>query len=640
MFGYAGKILRVDLTRDRLDEELLSEEDADNFLGGRALGAKILFNELNPGIDPLGSENKLIFATGVVTGVPFSGNCRYLVMAKSPLTGGWGEANASGFFGPELKFSGFDLVVFEGKASHPVYLSVMRGTPEIRDATNLWGKITGETQALIRNELGDNKTRVACIGPGGENQVRYACILSDLHRAAGRTGMGAVMGSKNLKAIAVRGEAKRNYSDEKKLMELIRRTTEEVWKGGYGDLLKKYGTDGDLDDLNATGRLPTKAFQQGTFVGAEKITGETMAQTILKKADGCYSCVVKCIRIVEVQEPHAVDPQYGGPEYETTAAFGSLCMNDNLVVVSKANELCNKLGIDTISTGVTIAFAMECYERGILKKEDCDGLNLQWGNADAILNLIKGIAYRRGLGNVLAEGTRRVADKWGPKAQEVTLTVKGQELPMHEPRGKKGLGLSYAVSNRGACHLQGEHDDFFEDEKWMRPEIGIDKTLNRLDASRDKARLVKTLMCMWAMYDSLSVCKFTAYPEGGIEVSTLAEIVSTIRGRKFSPSDLMRVGERALNLTRAFNAREGFSRKDDDLPKRLKEKLVDGTYIGESISQETLDRMLDDYYDFMGWDRKTASPTSKTLERLGLGHVAARLSRARRDSPQSYSRAG
>ena len=238
MFGYAGKILRVDLTRDRLDEELLSEEDADNFLGGRALGAKILFNELNPGIDPLGSENKLIFATGVVTGVPFSGNCRYLVMAKSPLTGGWGEANASGFFGPELKFSGFDLVVFEGKASHPVYLSVMRGTPEIRDATNLWGKITGETQALIRNELGDNKTRVACIGPGGENQVRYACILSDLHRAAGRTGMGAVMGSKNLKAIAVRGEAKRNYSDEKKLMELIRRTTEEVWKGGYGDLLK------------------------------------------------------------------------------------------------------------------------------------------------------------------------------------------------------------------------------------------------------------------------------------------------------------------------------------------------------------------------------------------------------------------
>jgi aldehyde:ferredoxin oxidoreductase len=624
-FGYAGKILRVDLSKETLSEEALSEEDADKFLGGRALGAKILFDELNPGVDPLDPENKLVFATGVVTGAPFSGNCRYVVMAKSPLTGGWGESNASGFFGPELKFAGFDLVVFEGTASNPVYLSIKRDKPEIRDATRLWGKITGETQEQIRAELGDGNTRVACIGPGGENLVRYASILSDLHRASGRTGMGAVMGSKNLKAVAVRGEPRRNYADEKKLLELIQRTTKEVWQGGYGDLLQKYGTDGDLDDLNASGRLPTKAFQRATFEGADRLTGETMARTILKRRKGCYACVVKCIRIVETEKPYTVDPQYGGPEYETTAAFGSLCMNDDLVVVSKANELCNKLGIDTISTGVCIAFAMECYERGILKREDADGLNLEWGNSGAILALVENIAYRRGLGNVLAEGVQRTAGRWGPRAREIALTIKGQELPMHEPRGKKGLGLSYAVSNRGACHLQSEHDDFFEDQKWIRPEIGIKKTLDRLDTSRDKVELVKNLMCMWAVYDSLSVCKFTAFPEGGIEVRTLADIVSAIRGRRFDPSDLMIVGERALNLTRAFNVREGFSRKDDDLPARLKQKLVDGAYAGEHISQEVLDHMLDDYYDLMGWNRQTAAPTRERLERLGLGYVASAL---------------
>lgn len=433
------------------------------------------------------------------------------------------------------------------------------------------------------------------------------------------------MGSKNLKALAVRGESRRNYADERTLRELIRRTSKEVWQGGYGDLLQKYGTDGDLDDLNATGRLPTKAFQHGTFEGAEKLTGETMARTILKRREGCYSCVVKCIRIVEADKPYPVDPKYGGPEYETTAAFGSLCMNDDLVVVSKANELCNKLGIDTISTGVSIAFAMECYEKGILDRESTDGLSLEWGDAEVILTLVQNIACRKGIGNILAEGVKRAAEKWGPKAQEIALTIKGQELPMHEPRGKKGLGLSYAVSNRGACHLQAEHDDFFEDPKWIRPEIGINKTLSRLDTSREKAKLVKNLMCMWAMYDSLAVCKFTAYPEGGIEIGTLAEIVSAVRGRKFDPSDLMIVGERALNLTRAFNVREDFSRKDDDLPRRLKQKLADGTYSGESISQEELDRMLDDFYELMEWDKQTAAPTPKALERLGLGHVARAL---------------
>src|SRR4030043_470310 len=389
MFGYNGKVLRVNLSKQKIMEGCLGEDIAKEYIGGRCLGARILFNELRPGIDPLKPENKLVIATGVLTGIPFAGNSRYAIMAKSPLTGIWGEANSSGFFGPELKHSGYDVVIVEGKADGPVYLWINNGEVEIKDASHLWGKTTGETQEAIRNEVKDKKTRVACIGLGGENLVKYACVINDLTRAAERTVMGTVMGSKNLKAIAVRGTKKIEFANEKKLMELVRKANKEVWGGSYGDLLNKYGTDGDLDDLDATGRLPTKNFAKSTFKGAERITGETMAETILIKRGTCFACPVACIRIVEAKKPYAVAPAYGGPEYETTAALGSLCMNDNLVAVSKANELCNKYSIDTISTGVTIAFAMECYEKGIITKKDTQGIDLTWGNHEAIMQLIE-----------------------------------------------------------------------------------------------------------------------------------------------------------------------------------------------------------------------------------------------------------
>ncbi|MGC8786811.1 MAG: aldehyde ferredoxin oxidoreductase family protein, partial [Anaerolineae bacterium] len=353
MFSYMGKILRVNLTESRITEEPLEENVARAFLGGRGLGAKILFDELKPGIEPLGPENKLVVAAGVVTGLPFGGNCRYVIMAKSPLTGIWGESNASGFFGPELRFAGFDAIIIEGQAEKPVYLWIHDGKAEIRDASHLWGKITGDTEKLIKEELGDSQIRIASIGLGGENLVKYACVLSDIHHANGRSGMGAVMGSKKLKAIAVRGTQKIPLVDRERVLQLAKRANQEVWEGAYKDLLHKYGSDGDLDDLHATGRLPTKNFQKCTFDDYENITGETIAETILVRRDPCFACPVTCNLVVGAKEPYEVDPAYGGPEYETAAALGSLCMNGNLVVLCKANELCNKYGLDTISTGVT-----------------------------------------------------------------------------------------------------------------------------------------------------------------------------------------------------------------------------------------------------------------------------------------------
>jgi aldehyde:ferredoxin oxidoreductase len=630
MFGYNGKILRMNLSKRKITEDDLEERTAREFIGGRGLGAKILFAELKRGVDPLGPENKLFIATGVLTGIPFAGNSRYVIMAKSPLTGIWGEANSSGFFGPELKHSGYDAVIVEGKADVPVYLWINDGKAEIREAKHLWGKTTGETQEAIRKEVTDPKTRVACIGLGGENLVKYACIINDLNRAAGRTGMGAVMGSKNLKAIAVRGTRKIEFADEKKLMESVKAANREVWGGSYGDLLRKYGTDGDLDDLDATGRLPTKNFAKSSFNGAQKITGETMAETILVRPASCFACPVACIRIVEAKKPYAVDPAYGGPEYETAAALGSLCMNDNLVAISKANELCNKYSIDTISTGVTIAFAMECYEKGLISKKEAEDIDLTWGNHKAIVRLIEKIARREGIGDVLAEGVKKAAKIIGRGAEAFAVEIKGQEVPMHEPRGKKGLAISYATSNRGACHLQAEHDDIFEDEKWLCPEIGLTarkQSRNRLSLDKGKAKIVKVAGDLWALYDSLLTCKFTSYPEGGIGVARLTDLVASATGWNVTTQDLMTVGERAFNLCRAFDVREGITRKDDVLPPRFMGPLPDGPYKGETISRIAFNRTVDEYYALRGWDKKSGAPKRETLKRLRLQHVADELDR-------------
>lgn len=610
----------------KIESETLGEETARKFLGGRGLGAKILFEELKPGIDPLGPDNKLIFAIGPVTGASFAGNSAYVVMAKSPLTGLWGEAHAQGYFGAEMKNSGYDAIVIEGKAEKPVYLLVNNDDVQLKSAEHLWGKMIGEVQETIRKDLVDEKIRVACIGPGGENLVRYACVISDLYCAAGRCGMGAVMGSKKLKAVAIRGTGRITIADEPTLKEIVRSSINKVIDDGED--LGKYGTDGGLDDLHGSGRLPTKAFRKCTFSGAGKITGETMADTILVKRGTCPACPIAHYRVVEAKEPYVVDPAYGGPEYETCGALGSLCMNDDLVAISKANELCNKYTIDTISTGVSIAFAMECYEKGLLSKKDTNGIELTWGNKEAILQLIPKIAYREGIGDLLAEGVKRASEKIGGGSEKWALHIKGQELPMHEPRGKKGLGLSYATSNRGACHLRFQHDDSFENEDDLEPMIGLTPDIaprHRLYAGPEKVKLVVIGENLFAAYDSLVVCKFTIYPWGGVSIKNLVGIINSVTGWDVTPRELITTGERILNLCRAFNIREGARREDDVLPQRLMEPLPEGLFKGEAIPKEVLDSMLDYYYDYRGWDKKTGIPTKTKLEELGLKYVADQL---------------
>lgn len=621
VYGCVGKILRVNLGDEKVTREELREDVARKFLGGRGLGAKILFEELKSSVDPLSADNKLIFSTGPLTGAPFAGNSRYCVMAKSPLTGIWGEAHAAGYFGPELKYAGYDAVVFEGKADRPVYLWIRDEEVEIRKAEHLWGKITGEVQRAIREETKDHKTKVACIGPGGENLVRYASIVSDLHCAAGRSGMGAVMGSKKLKAVAVRGTRKVPVADEEKFEDLAKKAAKEVLENLFYKTAYNYGTSGGLEPLNASGRLPTKAFQKSTFEGAQKISGETMAKTILVGRATCPACPTCHYRVVAVKEnaPYEVDPDYGGPEYETCAAFGSLLMNDNLVAIAKANELCNKYTLDTISTGISIAFAIECYEKGVISKKDTGGLDLSWGNYDAVIQLIHNIARREGIGDILADGVKKASAKIGGGSEKWALHVKGQELPMHEPRGKKGLGLSFATSPRGACHLQAMHDDDFADGQ-ITPEIGIDESFKDVlgfsyvtYAGKEKAHLVKITEDLISLYDSLIVCFFTVHP-CGISINTLVDLTRSVTGWDVEPKELMKVGERASNLCRVFNVREGITRKDDALPERLMEPLPEGPFKGETIP---LDQMLNNYYEYRGWD-EMGIPTKTTLRELGL----------------------
>jgi aldehyde:ferredoxin oxidoreductase len=620
----SGNLLRVNLARETTRIERLPEEFIKKYLGGRGLGAKLLFDELRPSIDPLGRENKLIFAVGPVTGAPFGGSSRYTVMAKSPLTGGWGESSGGGFFGAEIRFAGLYAIVVEDVAEEPVYLWIKDDHAEIHKAGHLWGKDPIQTIEIIKREVGEQSARIACIGLGGENQVRYACVIADVRYAAGRCGMGAVMGSKKLKALAVRGTKPVPVADKEALLDLKKKHADQSWAGA-GKLLYDDGEDGWLDDNNATGRLPTKAFQQGTFELAEALTGETMSKTMLIGRRTCFACRNSCYRVVKGEEPYTIEPVWGGPEYESVAALGSLCLVGNLNAVCKANELCNKYTLDTISTGVVVAFAMECYEKRLLTKKDTDGLELNWGSHAAELQLIEKIARREGIGDLLAEGVARAAGKIGRGAEKFALTIKAQELPMHEPRGKKGLGLSYAVSNRGACHLQMiDHDDSWQVPENMVPEVGLVKPVNPLDTTIDKVRIVKAAEDWKATVDSLTMCIYSSFPAGPKPDVVLA-VINSVTGWDIKLAELAKIGERVFNLCRAFNIREEFSRKDDALPERLSEPLPDGPLRGQRISAEEFRSMLDNYYDIRGWDKTTGIPTASKLRELDLGFVSDQL---------------
>jgi aldehyde:ferredoxin oxidoreductase len=612
-FGYCGKILRVNLTEGKIRVENPDENFYRTYMGGEGIIGYYLLKELKPGIDPLGPENKLIFAPGILTGAPLAGAGRNSVGGKSPLTGGYGSADAGGFWGAELKRAGYDAIVVDGKSPKPVYLWLNDGQAELRDAVHLWGKTTAESQQAIKDELGDQNIRVAQIGPGGERQVRYACVINDLKHAAGRTGMGAVMGSKNLKAVAVRGRQAVPLADPAKVQEMGKWLGENVMKlaGGMYDC----GTAAGVMALNASGGLPTRNFTAGAFEGAEKISGQTMRDTILIKRENCFACPINCKRVVQVDEPYQVDPIYGGPEYETIGAFGSSCGIDDLKAIAKANEICNANSLDTISAGVTIAFAMECFEKGLLTEVDTGGLKLNFGNAEAMLHLLGMIVRREGLGDLLAEGSMRAAAKIGRGAERYAIHVKGQEVPMHEPRLKHGLGLGYSVSPTGADHCHNLHDTMFERPggalETMKA-FGFLEPLPANDLSLDKVRLFLYKTNMGHFNNCAVMCNFIPW-----NYVQLEQIVQAVTGWNTTIWELAKAGERAATLARVFNLREGFTAADDYLTPRFLEPFAEGPLKGVAVDGHQLDEARLGYYTMMGWDA-SGVPTGAKLHELGI----------------------
>ncbi len=579
-YGYNGNIAHINLTTGEITVEHPDEVFYRTYMGGGCLGAYYLLREMEGGVDPLSPDNVLVLTASIVTGTPIAGFSRHAVVTKSPLTNAFLDSQAGGFWGPELKFSGFDAVVIRGKSEQPVYLYINDGEISIRDARHVWGKITGETQETIREELGEPKARLLLIGPGGENLVKYACILNECKHVNGRGGAGAVMGSKNLKAVACRGTKKLDFYDKEKVLEHAKWFSAHFMENPANRSGHDYGTADYVSQQVLMEEFPTRNFKYGTIEDGENLSGTRMAETILQKTERCYACTVSCKRVVKVTGTYDVDPFYGGPEYETIAAFGSNCGITDLEFVAKAHELCNRYSLDTISTGGTISFALECYERGILTEGMTDGLSLQFGDPEVILELIERIAFRRGnIGNLLAEGSKAVSEKLGKESESFAIHTKGMELALHDPRVKTGVGLGYACSAVGGDHVVVEHDNDFDE---FAPEIyveqakplGLLRRLNSRYLGPEKVRNFVYLQNHFSFMDSLTLCVLTFAPVRSITMKRLIDIMDAVLGWETSLWEIMKLGERRTVLAKVFNIREGFRRKDDILPKRLFEPLV------------------------------------------------------------------
>ena len=615
-FGYTGKILRVNLSDSKIQAETPEENFYRRYFGGRALIAYYLLKEMKPKVDPLGPENKLIFATGVLTGAPFSGSGRNSVGAKSPLTGAYGDAEVGGFWGAELKHAGFDAVIVEGKAKNPVYLWVHDGQAEIKDAKHLWGKEIGQSQELIRKELQDQTIRTTQIGPAGERLVRYACVINDLKHAAGRSGMGAVMGSKNLKAIAAKGKERVKTADLKRIRDMAVWLNENMPK--LASNLHNYGTGAVMDAFAATGNLPYHNFRDGEFPNPDAIDAKTLKKTVGIGMETCFACTVRCKKVVKIDGKLKVDPIFGGPEYETLASLGSDCGIDDLPAICKGHELCQRYGLDTISVGATIAFAMECYENGIITKKDTGGIELKFGNVDAMLQLLDLIARREGIGDLLAEGVKTAAEKLGARAEKFAIHVKGLEAPMHEPRLKRALGLGYATSPTGADHVHNIHDTMFDENllKDMRS-LGVLELVPIEDFVPAKIRVFRYFTAWRHLHNCLVLCIFPPW-----NYEQKVELVKAVTGWNTTAFELWKVGDRALNMTRAFNFREGFTVKDDWLPDRFFHPHDVGALSKTAVDPEQFRRARRTYYVMNGWNEETGAPTREKLEELDVGWVA------------------
>ena len=623
-FGYHNKILHVDLTTGELEVEQPGEEFYRRYMGGSALGMYYLLRDTKPGIDPLGPENVLVLALSVLTGAPISGQSRMTAVAKSPLTDAVGDSQAGGFFPAEMKFSGFDAFVIKGRAEKPVYLWVHNGEAELRPAEHLWGKITGEAEALIREELDDKRIEIAQIGPAGENLVRFAAIMNMSNRANGRTGMGAVMGSKNLKAVAVRGKNRPELADRRGVIDLAKWGSANFEDSDvYG--LGLFGTANGVITQNKNGGQVTYNWDSGYFETADVLDGTVWAKTILKDRDTCYACTVRCKRVVEVKEgPFRADPKYGGPEYETLSTFGTFCGIDDIEAISEANQLCNMYGMDTISCGATIAWAINCFEEGILSLEDTGGIELRYGDAEAMVRMTEMIGKGEGFGGVLAQGSARAAEQFGSDAEDLVVTVKKQEVPAHMPQFKRGLGLIYAVNPFGADHQSSEHDTAWRHYPDRMAEIGVTNEAQHPSVlNEEKVDFALKTQHIYSALDTVNMCQFVFGPAWHLySTQQLADAINLITGWEVTVEDLRQVGERRLNMLRAYNAREGIGREADVLPKKMKKALVGGKTDGISLDDAELEQAKDWYYAMSGWDVATGIPTRAKLEELELGWIA------------------
>jgi aldehyde:ferredoxin oxidoreductase len=606
LYGYAGRILHVDLTTGKTYTEPLNEEYAKKYIGGIGLGMRLWLDNSKAGVDPFSPENPLVLATGPTSGTvwPTGGNGHAFV-AKSPQSYGIGESKSHGSFGTELKRAGYDAVIFHGKAEKPVYVWIDDDSVQILDASHLWGKSPAETEDMIKEELGDYYIRVAAIGPAGEKLVRIACIINEKTRAAGRCGMGAVMGSKNLKAIAVRGTHDVTVAKPDEFLEFVKEFHERM----KGPATKKYRTLGTPENVlvhNALHCMPTRNYNNAHFEAAEKVSGEYLNERYVAKIIGCSSCAMRCEHICVVTE----GPYKGAMarvEYEPLWALGPYCGIDRLDAVIKGSELCNYYGMDSISAGVIVGFAMDCFENGILTAKDMDGIEARFGNHEALVKLLEKMGKREGIGDILAEGVKFAAEKIGKGAEKLAQHIKGVEVTGYDLRCLKTAALGFAVSFRGADH--NRHGAYAFDVKGK---------FNRLKYEKGRAKAVKDIEDVYTIIDSLIICKFsrgTYYKE----FEDLAKLYMLVTGWETTPEDMRLKGERINNLARVINIREGLGRKDDHLPYKVMHMPIpdEGPSKGAYVTQEELDMMLDDYYEVRGWTRD-GIPTPEKLKALGM----------------------
>ncbi len=618
-YGYNGKILHVNLTKGTHEVEEPGELFYRTYVGGSSLAAYYLLKYLKPETDPLSPDNILVFAVSVLTGAPISGYSRYTVAAKSPLTGAYGEAEAGGYFGPEMKFAGYDAIVITGKAEKPTYLYIKDGEVEIRSAESLWGLDNWETLEKIREETGEKRVRVASIGPAGEKQVLFAHVQNNMEHHNGRTGMGAVMGSKNLKAVAARGKAKYEYADSDRVKELAREQNERIKNHPTCQALGKFGTPALVAGLNKAGILPTRNFNEGVFEDVDKIAADAYHKEIFHGPSSCFACAVGCKRQIALDDDkYPLDPRWGGPEYEAMGSIGSLVGNASLPALGRANQLCNLLGMDVISAGVTVAFAMECFENGLITEKDTGGRSLKFGDSDALVWLIEEFVKQENIGKLLAQGTKRAAEKIGHGAQKFAMQIKGQEMPVHDGRGKTGVGLGFAVSPTGADHIETPHDPNFMGEAVAKlAPVGLHDPVIPLEMNPQKVRFFYIGQQTWGLNNCYGICNFTSVPAHALTFQALVDSITAITGWESSVYEIMKVTERSNNMMRVFNIREGFSAKDDRVVDRWFEEFKTGPLAGKRMDPGEFEEMKELYYEMCGWDRY-GNPTRGKLVELNL----------------------